>query len=176
MKKIDKREILDMKKYILIAVNERKIFEPDYFETLDEAQAEMRKRVEQIVSQSGGETEVDFEINNDSAYVTDAHFELGDGNWDFAICEVVDTKYPENIKDAMFTSVWDGGFEITTKCKVNTETKEIFDIEVSESNADMVEHLDEEYVTIDGIDYRAVTAEYANLYPEEMDEETFWYE
>lgn len=165
-----------MKKYILIAVNERKIFEPDYFETLDKAQAEMRKRVEQIVSQSGGETEVDFEINNDSTYVTDAHFELGDGNWDFAICEVVDTKYPENIKDAMFTSVWDGGFEITTKCKVNTETKEIFDIEVSESNADMVEHLDEEYVTIDGTDYRAVTAEYANLYPEEMDDETYWYE
>ena len=165
-----------MEKYLLIAVNERKIFEPDYFETLDEAQAEMRKRVEQIVSQSGGETEVDFEINNDSAYVTDAHFELGDGNWDFAICDVVDTKYPGNIKDAMITSVWDGGFEITTKCKVNTETKEIFDIEVSESNTDMVEHLDEEYVTIDGIDYRAVTAEYANLYPEEMDDETFWYE
>lgn len=165
-----------MEKYLLIAVNERKIFEPDYFETLDEAQAEMRKRVEQIVSQFGGETEVDFEINNDSAYVTDAHFELGDGNWDFAICDVVDTKYPGNIKDAMFTSVWDGGFEITTKCKVNTETKEIFDIEVSESNTDMVEHLDEEYVTIDGIDYRAVTAEYANLYPEEMDDETFWYE
>lgn len=165
-----------MEKYLLIAVNERKIFEPDYFETLDEAQAEMRKRVEQIVSQSGGETEVDFKINNDSAYVTDAHFELGDGNWDFAICDVVDTKYHGNIKDVMFTSVWDGGFEITTKCKVNTETKEIFDIEMSESNTDMVEHLDEEYVTIDGIDYRAVTAEYANLYPEEMDDETFWYE
>lgn len=31
-----------MKNYILIAVNERKIFEPDYFETLDEAQAEMK--------------------------------------------------------------------------------------------------------------------------------------
>lgn len=165
-----------MEKYILIAVNERKIFKPDYFETLAEAQAEMRKCVEQIVSQSGGETEVEFEINNDSAYVTDAHFEFGDGNWDFAICEVVDTKYPENIKDAMFTSVWDGGFEITTKCKANTETKEIFDIEVSESNADMVEHLDEEYVTIDETDYRAVTAEYANLYPEEMDDETYWYE
>lgn len=165
-----------MEKYILIAVNERKIFEPNYFETLDEAQAEMRKRVEQIVSQSGGENCVDFKIYSKDAYVTDAHFKFGDGNWDFAICEVVDTKYPENIKDAMFTSVWDGGFEITTKCKVNTETKEIFDIEVSESNADVVELLDEEYVTIDGIDYRAVTAEYANLYPEEMDDETFWYE
>ena len=80
------------------------------------------------------------------------------------------------VKNGLFTSVWDGGFEITTKCKVNTETKEIFDIEVSESTADAVNDLDEEYVTIDGIDYRAVTAEYANLYPEEMDDETFWYE
>lgn len=80
------------------------------------------------------------------------------------------------IKDATFTSVWDCGFEITTSCKVNTETKEIFDIEMTNSNPDIVEQLDEEYVTIDGIDYRAVTAEYANLYPEEMDEETFWYE
>nr|DAG49273.1 MAG TPA: hypothetical protein [Caudoviricetes sp.] len=80
------------------------------------------------------------------------------------------------VKNGLFTSVWDGGFEITTKCKVNTETKEIFDIEVSESTADAVNELDEEYVTIDGIDYRAVTAEYANLYPEEMDDETFWYE
>lgn len=80
------------------------------------------------------------------------------------------------VKNGLFTSVWDGGFEITTKCKVNTETKEIFDIEVSESTADVVNELDEEYVTIDGIDYRAVTAEYANLYPEEMDDETFWYE
>lgn len=80
------------------------------------------------------------------------------------------------VKNGLFTSVWDGGFEITTKCKVNTETKEIFDIEVSESTADVVNELDEEYVTIDGIDYRAVTAEYANLYPEEMDDKTFWYE
>lgn len=80
------------------------------------------------------------------------------------------------VKNGLFTSVWDEGFEITTKCKVNTETKEIFDIEVSESNTDAVEQLDEEYVTIDGINYHAVTAEYANLYPEEMDEDTFWYE
>ena len=93
-------------------------------------------------------------------------------------------KFGENLKDelsgkikeAEFTSVWDGGFEITTTCKVNMESKEIFDIKMSESNPDTVEQLDEEYVTIDGIDYRAVTAEYANLYPEEMDEETFWYE
>ena len=53
-----------MKKYILISVNERKIFEPDYFETLNDAQAEMIKRVEQIVEESGGKDCVEFEICN----------------------------------------------------------------------------------------------------------------
>ena len=54
------------------------------------------------------------------------------------------------IKDAKFTSVWDGGYKITTKCKVNMETKEVFDIEVSEDIADLVDDLNYEYVTIDG--------------------------
>lgn len=76
------------------------------------------------------------------------------------------------IKNGLFTSVWDGGFEITTKCKVNTETKEIFDIEVSESTADAVNELDEEYVTIDGVDYSA--SDHDDI--DEDDEETYWYE
>ena len=76
------------------------------------------------------------------------------------------------IKNGLFTSVWDGGFEITTKCKVNTETREIFDIEVSESTADAVNELDEEYVTIDGVDYSV--ANHDDI--DEDDEETFWYE
>lgn len=222
-----------MEKYILIAVNERKIFEPNYFETLDEAQAEMRKRVEQIVNQSGGKDCVEFEIDDGEAYVTDASFDKGDSNWDFVIVEnksaippkdklieaaqilvengidedeaftvlqamcyvmmdyeiddVVTDEDEENIKkfgeklkdelsgkikDATFTSVWDGGFEITTKCKVNTETKEIFDIEVSGSTADAVNELDEEYVTIDGVDYSA--ANHDDI--DEDDKETYWYE
>ena len=76
-----------MKKYILIVVNERKIFEPDYFETLNEAQAEMIKRVEQIVEESGGKDCVEFEIDDGEAYVTDASFDKGDGNWDFVIVD-----------------------------------------------------------------------------------------
>jgi len=54
------------------------------------------------------------------------------------------------IKNAMFTSVWDGGFAVTTDCKVNTETKEVFDIQESPDTADMVNNLDEEYITIEG--------------------------
>ena len=57
------------------------------------------------------------------------------------------------IKNATFTSVWDGGFEVTTACKVNTETKEVFDIEVSEGTAELVNELDAEFVTIDGEEY-----------------------
>lgn len=54
------------------------------------------------------------------------------------------------IKNGTFTSVWDGGFEVTTNCKVNMKTKEVFDIEVSEDTADLVNDLNYEYVTIDG--------------------------
>lgn len=78
------------------------------------------------------------------------------------------------IKNATFVSVWDDGIEIKTNCKVNTETHEIFDIE--EAYADGLEIVNKEYVTIDGMDYNAVSAEYANLYPEEIDDETYWHE
>lgn len=57
------------------------------------------------------------------------------------------------IKSATFTSVWDGGYEITTNCKVNTETKEVFDIEPSIGTEDLVNELDCEYVTIDEEDF-----------------------
>lgn len=59
------------------------------------------------------------------------------------------------IKNATFTSVWDGGYEVTTSCKVNMETKEIFDIEISDVNIELLEILDKEYVTIDGVNYTA---------------------
>ena len=57
------------------------------------------------------------------------------------------------IKNGTFTSVWDGGFEVTTNCKINMETKKVFDIEVSEDTADLVNELDYEYVTIDEKEY-----------------------
>ena len=57
------------------------------------------------------------------------------------------------IKNATFTSVWDGGYEITTACKVDTETKEVFDVEISEGTAEIVQELDAEYITLDGEEY-----------------------
>lgn len=72
------------------------------------------------------------------------------------------------IKNGTFTSVWDGSYEITTKCKINMETKEVFDIEVSEDTADLVNDLNYEYVTIDGENYFV-------SYNGEEDTE-YWYE
>lgn len=64
-------------------------------------------------------------------------------------CFVNGQKEGDNmIKDAEYTSVWDGGIEITTSCKVNTKTKEVFGI--GTVNVDGLDVLDEEYVTIDG--------------------------
>lgn len=70
-----------------------------------------------------------------------------------------------------FTSVWDGGYEVTTDCKINTETKEVFNIGVIESEIEECDILDYEYITINGKDY--------NVYPKYECVDTqmeFWYE
>ena len=54
------------------------------------------------------------------------------------------------IKSATYTSIWDGGHAITTDCKVNMDTKEVFDIEPIDVDVDILEN---EYVTIDGKQY-----------------------
>lgn len=56
----------------------------------------------------------------------------------------------ENVVDATYTSVWDGGFAIETACKVNMDTREVFDIEPS-NNPDVdetVETLEREFITL----------------------------
>lgn len=68
------------------------------------------------------------------------------------------------IKNATFTSVWDGGCEVTTNCKVNIKTKEIFDIEKVDIDADVLEY---EYITLDGNEYSV---------SHDKDDTDFWYE
>ena len=68
------------------------------------------------------------------------------------------------IKSAAFTSVWDGGYEITTGCKVNMETKEVFDIEKVDIDADVLEY---EYITLDGNEYSV---------SRDKEDTDFWYE
>lgn len=60
-----------------------------------------------------------------------------------------------HIRAAKFTSVWDGGFCVTTECKVNLDTREIFDIQMSEDDTDY-QTLDEEYVSFDGKRHPAI--------------------
>lgn len=75
------------------------------------------------------------------------------------------------IKNATFTSVWDGGYEVTTNCKVNMETKEVFDIEMVEVDENL-EHLDNEYITLDGVDYAVLNTDEED----DIDKSDFWYE
>lgn len=77
------------------------------------------------------------------------------------------------IKNATFTSVWDGGYEITTNCKVDMETRKVFDIEVND-NADDIEalnNLDYEYITIDGEEFDVINKDLNDVGVTD-----FWYE
>lgn len=80
------------------------------------------------------------------------------------------------IKKATFTSVWDG-YEITTPCKVNTVTREIFDIEKIDApvddDGDELENLDREYITVDGVEYCARNAYFET--EEWAPDEDYWY-
>ena len=51
------------------------------------------------------------------------------------------------VKDAKFVTVWGGGVTITTDCKVDTETNEVFDIERVDVDVDI---LLDEYIVLDG--------------------------
>lgn len=75
--------------------------------------------------------------------------------WGNAILAIVEfllkRKLPEEmsvIKNCKFSSVWDDGIEIITNCRVNTDTKEVFDIDAVDTNG--LEALYGEYVIIDG--------------------------
>lgn len=92
---------------------------------------------------------------------------------DFALLIDPQGSKHNSIIEAEFTSIWDGGFAVTTGCKVNMATKEVFDIEVSTEVADMVNNLDEEYITIDGENYPVVSDEYMENGPEEQG--SYWY-
>lgn len=56
---------------------------------------------------------------------------------------------------AEFTSVWDGSsVSVTSPCKVDIETKKVFDIEpAGEDVIDLCNTLDKEYITLNGIEY-----------------------
>ena len=56
------------------------------------------------------------------------------------------------VKDAKFESWWDGDTCVSTSCKVNVETKEVFDIEMA-TDVEALNVLDAEFVVIDDVQY-----------------------
>ena len=80
--------------------------------------------------------------------------------------ETEQNAYRKNVVNATFVSVWDGGTIISSSCKVDLDTKKIFDIQVVDCN--QVCCHDEEYIVIDGERYSAGEEGVAN----DVD---FWY-
>lgn len=77
------------------------------------------------------------------------------------------------IKDAMFVSVWDYGFEVKTDCKVNTDTNEVFDIETVDVDEFDLEILDKQYIVIDGNEYDVYIT--TGCIPDELADDEYWY-
>ncbi len=69
------------------------------------------------------------------------------------------------IKEARFISIWDGE-HIETACKVDTDTKEVFDIEQSDYTPEGI--CEGEYIVIDGREYEVFTEDNAG-------DNEYWY-
>lgn len=77
----------------------------------------------------------------------------------------------KNIINATFVSVWDGGTvmaAIETECKINTSTREVFDIITVEADVDTFER---QYVVIDGQEYDVVCVDEV----EDVGENEYWF-
>ncbi len=59
-----------------------------------------------------------------------------------------------------YTSVWDGGVEVTTDCRINLKTGEVNADPAEEILADNLNSLDDQYVTIKGRDFKVHSAEF----------------
>lgn len=90
-----------------------------------------------------------YSLPYDGAYV-DGSFWLSTEDVDImkAICGV-----ETSIKEATYISIWDGE-RIETSCKVNTDTREVFDIEQSNYTPDGI--CEGEYVEVDGKEYEVI--------------------
>lgn len=74
-----------------------------------------------------------------------------------------------NIASAQYVTVWDSGMTVTTSCKVNLKTKEVFDIETLDMPT--VEVLEEEFI-------RFSNGTEEDVYPKdcaEKPEGAYWY-
>lgn len=72
------------------------------------------------------------------------------------------------IKAAIFNSMWDGGVCISSNCKVDTDIREVFDIEMVEDTDDL-DILERQFVSFDGTEHGVVEVS------ERENDEQFWY-
>lgn len=85
------------------------------------------------------------------------------------------------IKSATFISIWDDGIAVSSDCKVNTETGEIFDIEENDYPGDdgELDILQGEYVRIDDEEFLASPYEDLELnessYADGKEHTVYWY-
>lgn len=79
--------------------------------------------------------------------------------------------YDEPI-EAEFVSIWDGGYECRTRCKVNLQTFEVYDVEVSKSSEKSFNELEEEYIEIEGLMFKVVPKDEAESIGNDI---VFWY-
>lgn len=77
--------------------------------------------------------------------------------------------------NATFTSVWDGGFEVTSRCTVDPESRMITEMGPNDigNNEEMLDCLDREYVVVDGDDkeYEAMNVDETDV----IDSDKFYY-
>ncbi|MBQ6403336.1 MAG: hypothetical protein IJI27_05470 [Oscillospiraceae bacterium] len=119
------------------------------------------------------------ELNSEKCYIEDGYgrVEWCDGSFtEFTLCALDEPDksiQAGRIEGATFTSVWDGGLAVTTGCKVDQLTGEVFDIGISEDTADLVNMLEEEFVTINGHSFPVVSLDYLLNNPEDLG--SYWY-
>lgn len=77
------------------------------------------------------------------------------------------------IKNATFVSVWDDDVEIESSCKVNTETKEVFDIEMVDVDDFDIDTCTGEYIILDGVEYDVYCVDYCCI--NDIDDNEYWY-
>lgn len=74
------------------------------------------------------------------------------------------------IVEAVYTSVWDDDVEIDSNCKVNLDTREVFDIEMIDVEEYDVDSCTGEYITL------ADGSKYGVYHKGNAEENDYWYE
>lgn len=80
-----------------------------------------------------------------------------------------------NIQNATFTSVWDDFTEIDSACKVNMNTREVFDIEKVNVDDYDIDVCTEQFITMpDGNEFSVYCTDSFDI--DELADDEYWYD